>query len=454
MNDATKQLNEVDSLINIYEETVAGFEERLQEKMETLQITDDFIHMLSLKDDDEIEALSLADIKMWLTQTGCNQDCIQDAYYGLPDTEKMSSFSEFAIKFLLDLRNEYMSLQDSKKSIKDLHESRADITKAYYAALRSPEYRQARLAHLAALKENLKNEPDEIKRAEFARKLSQIEASQTFSFLNERLRRYGKKEMRSIMNCFFEKARSEYTLEVYYNKLKRLNLNKFTHMGFFNLEEKYMPENFEPFNNFFLFHVIRWVSHIDTTNDADNLYFAAIIGGLRDLVTGEATEDEKEALLFVMKEFYSFLDMDKYDEYFRKKNSNYKYHEVRIAFEETERIRKHQLVVEAIKKELGSMYDENDIHSDVEEYYQKLMNEKHELYEKICQLSEKQEKLLKRAGLENLTYEDVHNIYEKVLTEIKERKNEEIIDESGTETKSDSSSNEIYSSGEAEEPAE
>ncbi len=454
MNDATKQLNEVDSLITIYEETVEGFEERLQEKMETLQITDDFIHMLSLKDDDEIEALSLADIKMWLTQTGCNQDCIQDAYYGLPDTEKMSSFSEFAIKFLLDLRNEYMSLQDSKKSIKDLHESRADITKAYYAALRSPEYRQARLAHLAALKENLKNEPDEIKRAEFARKLSQIEASQTFSFLNERLRRYGKKEMKSIMNCFFEKARSEYTLEVYYSKLKRLNLNKFTHMGFFNLEEKYMPENFEPFNNFFLFHVIRWVSHIDTTNDADNLYFAAIIGGLRDLVTGEATEEEKETLLFVMKEFYSFLDMDKYDEYFRKKNSNYKYHEVRIAFEEAERIRKHQLVVEAMKKELGSMYDENVVYSDVEEYYQKLMNEKHELYEKICQLSEKQEKLLKRAGIENLTYEDVHNIYEKVLTEIKERENEEIVDESGTETESNSSSNEICSSGEAEESAE
>ena len=100
MKDATTQLNEVDSLISIYEETVAGFEERLQEKMETLHITDDFIHMLSLKDDDEIEQMTLADIKMWLTQTGCNQDCIQDAYYSLPDTEKMSSFSEFAIKFL------------------------------------------------------------------------------------------------------------------------------------------------------------------------------------------------------------------------------------------------------------------------------------------------------------------------------------------------------------------
>ena len=90
MNDTTKQLNEVDSLINIYEETVKGFEERLQEKMNTLFITEDFIHMLSLKDDDEIEKLTLADIKMWLTQTGCNQDCIQDAYYELPDTEKMS----------------------------------------------------------------------------------------------------------------------------------------------------------------------------------------------------------------------------------------------------------------------------------------------------------------------------------------------------------------------------
>ena len=454
MKDATTQLNEVDSLINIYEETVAGFEERLQEKMETLHITDDFIHMLSLKDDDEIEQMTLADIKMWLTQTGCNQDCIQDAYYSLPDTEKMSSFSEFAIKFLLDLRNEYMSLQDSKKSIKDLHESRADITKAYYAALRSPEYRQARLAHLAALKENLKNEPDEIKRAELARKLSQIEASQTFSFLNERLRRYGKKEMKSIMNCFFEKARSEYTLEVYYNKLKRLNLNKFTHMGFFNLEEKYMPENFEPFNNFFLFHVIRWVSHIDTTNDADNLYFAAIIGGLRDLVTGEATEDEKETLLFVMKEFYSFLDMDKYDAYFREKNSNYKHHEVRIAFEEAERIRKHQLIEDSLKKELGSLYNESADYGDIEAYYQKLMNEKHDLYEKICELSEKQEAILKRTGLENVTYEDLQNIYDDTVEKIKEREGEAIIDESGTETESDSSGDEVISSGEAEESAE
>lgn len=454
MNDTTKQLNEVDSLISIYEETVKGFEERLQEKMNTLFITEDFIHMLSLKDDDEIEKLTLADIKMWLTQTGCNQDCIQDAYYGLPDNEKMASFSEFAIKFLLDLRNEYMSLQDSKKSIKDLHESRADITKAYYAALRSPEYRQARLAHLAALKENLKNEPDEIKRAEFARKLDQIEASQSFSFLNERLRRYGKKEMKSIMNCFFEKARSEYTLEVYYNKLKRLNLNKFTHMGFFNLEEKYMPENFEPFNNFFLFHVIRWVSHIDVSNDADNLYFAAIIGGLRDLVTGEATEEEKETLLFVMKEFYSFIDMDKYDSYFREKNSNYKHHEVRIAFEEAERIRKRQLIEESLKKELGSLYDEEFNYGNLEEYYQKLMNEKHEFYEKICELSEKQEKIIKRAGLENLTYEDLQNIYDKVLTEIKEREGEAITNESGTETESDSSSDEIINSEETEESAE
>ena len=82
------------------------------------------------------------------------------------------------------------------------------------------------------------------------------------------------------------------------------------------------------------------------------------------------------------------------------------------------------------------------------------MNEKHALYEKICELSDNQKSILKRIGLENVTYEDLQNIYDATVAKIKEREGEAIINESGTETESDSGSDEVSSSGETEESAE
>lgn len=416
MRDTSKQLNELDDLIELYEQTINGQREMLLNDLEEDGFTEKLADTLTETLDDDIRKFGLSDINDLLVKTGCSDTALKEAYYY--EKDKSVSFLEFAIDILLKIKEKWYLFKEAEDNLTTIKEERLDITRSYVETLKSPEYREARLNQVKFLREQAESETDELKKADLLRRLDQIEKSQNLTFLNERLHRYGAKEARSIKESFFDQRKGTYVMERYYERLRRLKINHAIHGAFFNLEEKFLPVTYEPFNNFFLYHVIRFVAHVDVNNRVDYLYMSSLLSALRDLVTGESTEEEKNMIIGIMKDFYTFFEGHELAEYFKANNSNYKLHPDRIEADKREADRRKETMMINIRKELGYLYDEESTYDEPEAYLTQLVNEKLNMIETL--------------GSQGIDTSDLHT-YEEVYNEfIKLQKSEE--PDNGTET--------------------
>ena len=408
MRDTSNHLKEVDSLIALYESTVNDQKKQFAEDLKSVGLTYDLAEGLSWRDNYFITNMQLDDINTLLKNTDCDTNALMQEYYHLND--KSITYLEFCTASLLKIKEKMISIIDAEESIEELKQNRLDLTRSFVDALKSPEYREARLNHLRILKEMSENEEDPKKKKEIQTRLYHIERSQNFSFLNERLHKIGKKEIRSIKDAYFDNTKGVYVMQKYYNRLERLNINRALHGSFFNLEEKFLPEEYSVFNNFFLFHVIRWVSYMDPNIEHEYLYMSSLIGALRDLVTEEATDEEKNTLISVMKDFYSFFNDDYTKEYFNKYNANHKNHPERIAAEKRALEQRELKAKEMIKTELGELYDtyESSGVLNAEELLKDIQNKKAFMLNVLAEMG---------VGTSAKRYEDIYHIYNNRLEE-------------------------------------
>lgn len=408
MRDTNKDLKEMDDLIDIYKKTIKDTKETFISDLAEDRLDIKLAEKLEYISDEEIENMSLVDINQLLKDTNCDPDRIKEEYYHLADK---STFNEFSVKVLSQVKSKWLSIKEAEKNLKEIEDERLDISRSYINALKSPEYRQARLNHVEFLREKASQETNESEKKALLRQLDHIEKSQTFSFLNERLHLYGEKEAKSIMDSFFDKNKGSYIMKRYYARLKKFGINQPIHGQFFNIEENYLPITYEVFNNFFLYHVIRFISYMDPDLKHEYLYMSSIIGALRDLVTGEATEDEKEALISVIKEFYSFFEKTETVEYFKNNNANYKNHPDRIAAEAAANERRKIQTISSIKAELGSLFDESVVYDNPEDFLSQIINEKINMLNYISENGNP-------GGLHS--YEEVFNEFNRLQNELPE----------------------------------
>lgn len=435
MRNTSSQLAEMDSLIKIYEDTINDVKSTFFSNLEKIGCTKLLADSLIYKSKNDIENLSLSEIDELITKTGCDPDFLKTTYYHSND--KSLSFIDFSIETLLKIKEKYLSIIDSEENLLDLKEDRLNISRSFVDMLKSPEYRQARLDQVKLLKEQAEQAEDPKVKKDLLTRLEHIEKSQTFSFLNERLHKYGKKEANSIKDGFFEQTRGVYIMNRYYERLDRMKINRSIHSAFFNLEEDYLPESYAPFNNFFLFHIIRWVSYVDPNVESDFLYMSSLMGALKDLVTGESTEEEKQTILSVMKDFYSFYQDSDVEEYFVKKNTNYKNHPDRIQAEKLAKQKREAKALETIKKELGELYQDPTYKlpacNNPEEYLKKILEEKEEMLKMLNTDESKDGAVSVKVGSSKYaTYEIVFN--EFIKHQEKSKENEVSENESEPET--------------------
>lgn len=374
MKDTTKQLKEMDDLIDIYKQTVKDVKDTFINDLKNDNLNIKLAEKLEYISDEDIKNMSLVDINALLDECECSQDTFKTAYYHLPD--KSITFNEFCVDVLAKCKEKWIGIKEAESNLKELEDERLDISRSYANALKSPEYRQARLDHLEFLKKQAETELDDTKRKEILSKLEHIEKSQNFTFLNERLHSVGKKEAMSIMDSYFDQTKGRYIMDRYYSRLERLDINRALHGQFFNLEENYLPSTYEVFNNFFLYHVIRFIAYVNIDVKHEYLYMTSIVGALRDLVTGEATEEEKSTIINVMKDFYTFFEYPEIIEKFKERNSSYKNHPDRIEAEKRAAERRRIQTLATIKAELGSLFDETAEYDDPEEFLKQIINEK------------------------------------------------------------------------------
>ena len=118
----------------------------------------------------------------------------------------------------------------------------------------------------------------------------------------------GDNEVRNIINTFFHPKRSSLIMDKFRIRIKRLGYDENTYKMFFNIEEMFLPEEYYPMNNMFLFMAMRFISYADTNNKDDALFCSSLLIKMYNLVYHRFSTPDEE------KEFIE--QIKKVDDYF------------------------------------------------------------------------------------------------------------------------------------------
>ena len=139
----------------------------------------------------------------------------------------------------------------------------------------SPEYEQKQIENIKRLNErivSLREDKEKMNNFEInkiQKKIDTLEKIINGSFITERLDKLGTKEVESIVKTYFNNNKSAYIIERFKNKIEKVGFNSSTYRFFFNIEEKYLPEEYHVYNNLYLFIVMRFIAYININDDAD-----------------------------------------------------------------------------------------------------------------------------------------------------------------------------------------
>ena len=138
---------------------------------------------------------------------------------------------------------------------------------------------------------------------------------------------------------------------------------------FYNLEEKFLPEEYYDFNNLFTFHVSRFIAYSDPTSAKDKLFVAAILKNLYNLVYHKFGSDEDEKV--VIELIKSFDDkFFPYKEKFTADNTLSPNHPRRKASDAQYELRKRTLTIAKLR-EMGVEPDLNLSNEELLELFKK-----------------------------------------------------------------------------------
>lgn len=343
-------------LLASYRETVLRTTNDFKKKLEMADLSMGFGEHVREMTDEEIQNLSIPEIKSILIATDCDPTALMTGYYN--SKNNTTPYLEYCKDIFRNLKREMQEIVDAENKCDELESQQEILISEMKEFLDRPENKSLSTEKIAQFKNSLSEISDETERNILMDKISHLEEANNFQFLLTRLNTYGKKEADSIWRAFFKDQQGGYVLTKYRDSLRKLGINAMIHTSLFNLEEILLPENYHPFNNFFLFHVMRYIAYIDRASDVDKLYVSSILTTMRSCATGTALDEEKTRLRKVMTSFYTFFDI--YDEkvisYFKEHNASCSSHPERIAYEKrnVQRKRSHELA--RLKADLGKYY--------------------------------------------------------------------------------------------------
>ena len=245
-------------------------------------------------------------------------------HYGLKAEESTESISYD--KKAKSIRENLLDIYDGVKSYLSLLKDRNNIVKDvehamkdYSDYLSSDEVKKKDEENLRELQSKIDNETDPKLKAAYQKKLDIISNSDSLEFILQRMKTLGKKELDNIVDSFFNNKKFQYIIQRYEEKSRRLGYKPELYKALTDIEEKFLGEEYYPFNNLFLFIMLRFIAYADVNNDADALYCQSIIVKVSKLVYHKYNNDgEKE----IVVNFIRMVDdyFQDYKELFVEKN--------------------------------------------------------------------------------------------------------------------------------------
>lgn len=255
---------------------------------------------------------------------------------------------------LWDSADAYFNMITAKNEIdKELQNAISD----YNSYLSSDEMKKREEEQLKELQEKAELEEDPIKKAAYKKKLDIIESSRTFDFIYERMESLQSKEIDNIITAFFDKRRSNYIIDRYSKRIKKLGLNSEIYKNLLDIESLFLDEEYYPFNNLFLFIMLRFIAYADVYSDKDSLYCQSILVNVSKLKYHKFESDSDKQLMIALIRKVDDYFMD-YKDIFIEKNITNPLSEYRINSEK-ERTEKSIQNLKEFMFEYELEYDEN-----------------------------------------------------------------------------------------------
>lgn len=328
-------------------------------------------NILGYTEEDIKEKMSLKDmvdfVKPYVDPIADINIIIQEIVKNSEKEENINTVEDGYRKMLLDIKEDSMTIYDMESKIKELRAQTSDILKEYFAYSSSNAVRQQNLENLATLKAQVEKEGDELAKKKALRKIEDMEAAYSLSFLFRRLDRYGKKEVQNIKDVFFDKVKGSYIIEKYKGKIESFGYKDRLYRYFFNIEENFLPEKYHVYNNLFLFIYMRLVAYSDANNRAEATFVRAITGSMANLIYHRFDEKENEnEFLSIVEKLLDYFE--EYHDYFEKYNVTQPNHPKRIEATKKREAERRELLITKMNQMGIIGYPEDACADDLQNY--------------------------------------------------------------------------------------
>lgn len=265
------------------------------------------------------------------------------------------------------------SVFQSKQEYEDIEKAYGEMLDEQWSLRNSKEHRQHMLDDLDTLKKQADLVTDEIEKKKILHKIEIMEASISLEFILTRIQTVTKKEHDKVMEQFFNEKEGSYTMERCASRIKKFGYEKEWYKYFFNLEEHYLPEEYYPFNNLFLFGMMRFIAYADPYSKEDQIYVKALINSLTGLIYHKLDSEVEERIIDLIKKYDDFYKEDL--EYFKENNTTHPNHPIRIQYSQKNEADRKEALIKAMVSMQIPVPDDTMTADEMQKYYNEKLEE-------------------------------------------------------------------------------
>lgn len=235
----------------------------------------------------------------------------------------------------------------SKQEYEDIEKTYGEMLDDQWRERNSKKNRDKMLSDLEKMKADAEKVADEKEKAAILHKIEVMEATISLEFVLSRIATLTEAEHDRVMKQFFNENEGAYTMERCSSRIKKFGYEKDWYKFFFNLEEKYLPEEYGVFNNLFLFGSMRFISYADPYNKEDQAYVRALLNSLTGLIYNKFEDEVNEKIVKVIEAYDDYYKADA--EYFNENNTTHPNHPVRVQYSRKREADRKEALVKAMQ---------------------------------------------------------------------------------------------------------
>lgn len=347
-------MDEARQYIGMMNDTIKTFDETIRDSIKQFGFGDRLRDVLGKMSAEDVKSLSADGVDKIVAFTKSKHSDIEASRENSDEKTKAMNFTEYCISIFTSLQDTIQKYNDAVKERDGLMEEMKSIAEKTYDSANSAKRRKESIADL---QKKCDEETDPVEKERVQKILNTLKKREDFSFLTDRIYKFGNSEVKNIINTYFDAKRSSLIKKKFDVRFKRLGYTQQIYKMFVNLEEMFLPEEYYPLNGIFFFLVERFISYADTTRKEDNLFCQAILVQIHNLVYHRFStpEEETEFIEFIKKtddNFMPFIDIMK------EKNVASPLHPARVAQRQETEAQFRQALCDSIVAHGGHLTDD------------------------------------------------------------------------------------------------